>query len=63
MEVGIHDTTVALTIALSVLNSTAVAIPAAVYSIVMYLLATAFGFCITRSDETNRPETEFPVAS
>ncbi|GGV36769.1 transporter [Actinomadura cremea] len=63
MEVGIHNTTVALTIALSVLNSTAVAIPAAVYSIVMYLLATAFGFCITRNDETNRPETESPVAS
>ncbi|WP_300391419.1 bile acid:sodium symporter family protein, partial [uncultured Nocardioides sp.] len=33
MEVGIHNTTVALTIALSVLDSTEVAIPAAVYSI------------------------------
>lgn len=49
MEVGIHNTTVALTIALSVLDNTTVAIPAAVYSIVMYVLATAFGFLITRS--------------
>jgi BASS family bile acid:Na+ symporter len=49
MEVGIHNTTVALTIALSVLDSTEVAIPSAVYSILMYILATAFGFAITRS--------------
>ena len=48
MEVGIHNTTVALTIALSVLDSTEVAVPAAVYSILMYVLATAFGFLITR---------------
>ncbi len=48
MEVGIHNTTIALTIALSVLDSTEVAIPAAVYSILMYVLATAFGFLITR---------------
>ena len=48
MEIGIHNTTVALTIALSVLDSTEVAIPSAVYSVLMYLLATAFGFAITR---------------
>ncbi|ANH38372.1 Sodium Bile acid symporter family protein [Nocardioides dokdonensis FR1436] len=48
MEVGIHNTTVALTIALSVLDSTEVAIPAAVYSVIMYVFATAFGFLLTR---------------
>lgn len=48
MEVGIHNTTIALTIALSVLDSTEVAIPSAVYSVVMYVLATAFGYTITR---------------
>ena len=48
MEIGIHNTTIALTIALSVLDSTEVAIPAAVYSVIMYVLATAFGFAITR---------------
>ncbi len=49
MEVGIHNTTVALTIALSVLDNTAVAVPSAVYSVLMYVLATAFGFAITRN--------------
>lgn len=48
MEVGIHNTTVALTIALSVLESTEVAIPSAVYSVLMYVLATAFGYLISR---------------
>ena len=48
MEVGIHNTTIALTIALSVLDSTEVAIPSAVYSVLMYVLATAFGYAITR---------------
>ena len=48
MEVGIHNTTIALTIALSVLDSTEVAIPSAVYSVFMYVLATAFGYAITR---------------
>jgi BASS family bile acid:Na+ symporter len=49
MEVGIHNTTIALTIALSVLDSTEVAVPSAVYSIVMYVLATAFGYAVTRN--------------
>lgn len=48
MEIGIHNTTVALTIALSVLDSTQVAIPSAVYSVLMYLFATAFGYAVTR---------------
>ena len=51
MEVGIHNTTVALTIALSVLDSTEVAIPSAVYSVLMYVLATAFGFAVTRGHD------------
>ncbi|AZG44530.1 bile acid:sodium symporter family protein [Gordonia insulae] len=48
MEVGIHNTTVALTIALSVLDSTEVAIPSAVYSVFMYVFAPAFGWAVTR---------------
>lgn len=48
MEVGIHNTTIALTIALSVLNSVEVAIPSAIYSIFMYIFATGFGFAISR---------------
>lgn len=48
MEIGIHNTTIALTIAISVLGSTTVAMPSAVYSLLMYPLVTAFGFAITR---------------
>ena len=47
-EIGIHNTGIAITIALSVLGSTAIAIPAGVYSIFMYVLATLFGFILTR---------------
>ncbi|MGC4994804.1 bile acid:sodium symporter family protein [Nocardia salmonicida] len=55
MEVGIHNTTVALTIAISVLGSTEVAIPSAVYSILMYALATAFGYAVTRGGSEVSP--------
>ncbi|WP_180057596.1 bile acid:sodium symporter family protein [Acinetobacter sp. YH12227] len=47
-EIGIHNTGIAITIALSVLGSTAIAIPTGVYSIFMYVLATLFGFILTR---------------
>lgn len=60
MEVGVHNTTVALTIALSVLDSTEVAIPSAVYSIVMYLFATAFGYAITRTWAPEATRAESP---
>ncbi|MDV8021017.1 hypothetical protein [Rhodococcus sp. IEGM 1330] len=52
MEIGIHNTTVALTVALSVLESTEVAIPAAVYSFLMYVLATAFGYLVAGRTRT-----------
>ena len=59
-EIGIHNTSIALTIALSVLESTTIAIPAAVYSIFMYLLAGLFGFILTRrgSHFTQQQNTE-----
>lgn len=56
-ECGIHNTTIALTIALSVLDSVPVAVPSAVYSIVMYLIATAFGFVISRGRRDTREPT------
>lgn len=61
MEIGVHNTTIALTIALSVLNSTEVAIPAAIYSILMYILATAFGFAITRGRTARTHDDPVPV--
>ncbi|WP_024794583.1 bile acid:sodium symporter family protein [Tomitella biformata] len=51
MEIGIHNTTVAMTIAIAVMDSVELAVPAAVYSVVMYIFAAAFGFLITRGDK------------
>ena len=47
-EIGIHNSTLAMTIALTVLSSTAVAMPAAVYSIFMYIFAAFFGVLLNR---------------
>lgn len=46
MEIGIHNGTLAIFIALSVLNSSAMSIPAAIYSLIMFFTAAAFGFLI-----------------
>ncbi|MEU7739809.1 bile acid:sodium symporter family protein [Nonomuraea sp. NPDC049158] len=49
-EIGIHNTGLAITVALSptLLNSAAIAIPGAVYGIVMFFTATGFGWLISR---------------
>lgn len=47
-EIGIHNSTLALYIALSLLNNFEMALPAALYSIVMYITATLFGFTVLR---------------
>ncbi|RKG34120.1 bile acid:sodium symporter family protein [Acinetobacter tianfuensis] len=49
-EIGIHNTAVSLTIALSVLSNTTIAIPAGVYSIYMYIFAIGFGLFLTRKE-------------
>lgn len=51
MEIGIHNSTLAITVALSpqLLNNAEMAIPAAVYGLLMFLTATAFGMLLTRS--------------
>lgn len=47
-EIGIHNSTLAMTIALTIMTSTTIAMPAAVYSIFMYIFATIFGILITK---------------
>lgn len=47
-EIGIHNSTLAMTIALTVMSSSAVAMPAAVYSIFMYIFAAVFGMLISK---------------
>jgi BASS family bile acid:Na+ symporter len=48
-EIGIHNTTLALYIALSILRDLQVALPAALYSVSMYVTAVAFGMWLSRN--------------
>lgn len=48
MEIGVHNGTLAIFVAVEVLDSTEVSVPAAVYSIVMFVLATVWGLALTR---------------
>ena len=50
-EVGIHNTGIALTIALSVLSNTTIAIPAGIYTIFMYIFAFAFGYILSKNPQ------------
>lgn len=47
-EIGIHNSTLSLFIALSVLNNFQLALPSAIYSVLMYLTATLFGWLVLR---------------
>ena len=47
-EIGIHNSTLAIFIALSVLGNFQLALPAAIYSVSMYLMATLFGALVLR---------------
>lgn len=49
MEVGVHNSTLALMIAVGLLNSFAIAIPAAVYSVIMYLTAGLFCYILSKN--------------
>jgi bile acid:Na+ symporter, BASS family len=53
-EIGIHNSTLAITIALSpaLLNSPQMAVPGAVYGIVMFFTAAGFGWLVTRRRES-----------
>ena len=48
MEIGIHNGTLAIFIALNVLGNAAMAIPAAVYSLLMFLTASGFAWWLNR---------------
>ena len=47
-EIGIHNSTLAIFVALSVLGSYQMALPAAVYSVVMYITAPLFGWLVLK---------------
>lgn len=47
-EIGIHNSTLAIFIALAVLDNFQLALPAAIYSVSMYITATLFGLLVLR---------------
>ena len=46
MEIGIHNGTLAIYIALNVINNSTMSIPPAIYSLLMFLTAAVFGFLV-----------------
>ncbi len=48
MEIGIHNGTLAIFLALNVLNNGVMSIPAAVYSLIMFVTAACFALWLTR---------------
>lgn len=53
-EVGIHNSTLAIAVAVSVLDSELLAVPAAVYGVLMFPLALLAGWILTRSHRGDR---------
>lgn len=48
MEIGVHNGTLAIYVAVEVLDSTTISVPAAVYSVFMFVFAAAWGALISR---------------
>jgi bile acid:Na+ symporter, BASS family len=48
MEIGIHNGTLAIYIALSVIGNSMMSVPAAIYSLIMFFTAAAFGFLVNK---------------
>lgn len=57
-EIGIHNSTLSMTIALTIMHSTVIAMPAAVYSIIMYVFAMIFGMLLNRYAPLSQTPTE-----
>ncbi|AEG91127.1 transporter of BASS family [Ramlibacter tataouinensis] len=54
-EIGIHNSTLSLYIALSVLDNFQLALPSAIYSVSMYLTAALFGLLLLRPRRAAAP--------
>ena len=51
MEIGIHNGTLAIFIALNALNSTVISMPPAIYSLIMFFTAAVFGYLVNQGRE------------
>jgi len=67
-EIGIHNATLAIVIAQTVLGSVELSLPAAVYGVLMFFIAFGFGFLIRERSGSDAaagaaPETEASARS
>lgn len=62
MEIGVHNSAVAMTLAISVLGSTSLALPAALYGVLCVPAAALAGLLMTRTDRPRPAERSTPVA-
>lgn len=65
MEIGIHNGTLAIALALSpsLLNNSTMAVPAAIYSLIMFFTAAAFGWWVSRGHEAPGASREGEAAN
>ena len=61
-EIGIHNSTLSLFIALSVLDNFQLALPSAIYSVSMYITATLFGLLVLRRERSSQQPAAQPAA-
>ncbi|MFF2717197.1 bile acid:sodium symporter family protein [Streptomyces sp. NPDC058011] len=61
MEIGVHNSAVAMTLAISVLGSVGLAVPAAVYGVLAYPVAALAGLLMTRLGSRRLTEEAAPV--
>lgn len=54
-EIGIHNSTLAITIALTIMASSTIAMPAAIYSLFMYVFAAIFGSLVQKFEPLTPP--------
>ncbi|MBJ7357887.1 bile acid:sodium symporter family protein [Nocardioides sp.] len=55
MEIGVHNGTLAIYVAVEVLDSTEISVPAAVYSIIMFVFAALWGAYVSRRLRAEAP--------
>ncbi len=55
MEIGVHNSTLAIFVAVEVLDSTEISVPAAVYSIIMFVFAALWGTWVARRVRADEP--------
>lgn len=58
MEIGVHNGTLAIYVAIEVLDSVEISVPAAVYSIIMFIFAALWGSWVSRRVASDAPRVE-----